>query len=65
MKEFRLRLIIIAAAIALSIYLLYPTYLDFQNSSDIKQSLELKREQLKQSDPDLTKSQIDRLIRYN
>ena len=65
MKEFRLRLIIIAAAIALSIYLLYPTYLDFQNSSDIKQSLELKREQLKQSYPDLTKSQIDRLINAN
>jgi SecD/SecF fusion protein len=65
MKEFRLRLIIIAAAIALSIYLLYPTYLDFQNSSDIKESLELKREQLKQSYPDLTKSQIDRLITTN
>ncbi len=63
MKEFRVRLIIIAAAIALSIYLLYPTYLDFQNSSDIKQLLKLKREKLKQTDPDLTKSQIDRFIR--
>ncbi|MCU0406795.1 MAG: protein translocase subunit SecD [Ignavibacteriaceae bacterium] len=63
MKEFRLRLIIIVAAIALSIYLLYPTYLDYQNSSDIKQSLELKKEQLKKSDPDLTKIQVDRLIR--
>jgi len=65
MKEFRFRLIIIAAAIALSIYLLYPTYLDFQNSSDIKESLELKREQLKKSYPDLTKSQIDRFIIAN
>jgi SecD/SecF fusion protein len=63
MKEFRFRLIIIAAAITLSIYLLFPTYLDFQNSSDIKESLQLKREQLKQSDPDLTKAQTDRLIR--
>ncbi|HSW56555.1 MAG TPA: protein translocase subunit SecD [Ignavibacteriaceae bacterium] len=63
MKEFRFRLIIIAAAIALSIYLLFPTYLDFQNSSDIKESLQLKREQLKQSDPDLSKAQTDRLIR--
>ena len=62
MKEFRFRLIIIVAAIALSIYLLYPTYLDYRNSSDIKQTLELNREQLKQSDPDLTKAQTDRLI---
>ena len=63
MKEFRFKLIIIVAAIALSIYLLYPTYLDYQNSSDIKQSLELKKEQLKKSDPDLTKAQVDRIIR--
>ena len=63
MKEFRFKLIIIVAAIALSIYLLYPTYLDYQNSSDIKQSLELKKEQLKKSDPDLTKAQVDRIVR--
>ncbi len=63
MKEFRFKLIIIVAAIVLSIYLLYPTYLDYQNSSDIKQSLELKKEQLKKSDPDLTKAQVDRIIR--
>jgi SecD/SecF fusion protein len=63
MKEFRVKLIIIAAAIVLSIYLLFPTYLDYRNSSDIKQSLGLKREQLKQSDPNLSKTQIDRLIR--
>jgi preprotein translocase subunit SecD len=63
MKEFRFRLIIIAAAIALSIYLLYPTYLDYRNSSDIKQTLELKRDQLKQSDPDLPKVQIEKQVR--
>jgi len=65
MKELRFRLIIIVAAIALSIYLLYPTYLDYQNSSDIKQTLELKRLQLVKENPDLTKSQIDKLIRTN
>lgn len=63
MKEFRFRLIIIVAAIALAIYLLYPTYLDYQNSSDIKQTLSSKREQLRQSSPDLTKSQLDRILR--
>ena len=65
MKEFRLRLIIIVAAVALSIYLLYPTYLDYQNSSDIKENLELKRLQLVKENPDLTKAQIDKLLRTN
>ncbi|NWG28164.1 MAG: protein translocase subunit SecD [Ignavibacteriaceae bacterium] len=63
MKEFRFRLIIIVAAIALAIYLLYPTFLDYQNSSDIKENLELKRLQLVKENPDLTKSQLDRLLR--
>jgi len=65
MKEFRFKLIIIAAAVALSIYLLYPTYLDYRNSSDIKEKLELKRLQLVKENPDLTKSQIDKLLRTN
>jgi len=63
MKEFRFRLIIIIAAIVLSIYLLYPTYLDYQNSSDIKETLELKRLQLVKENPDLTKTQINNLLR--
>jgi SecD/SecF fusion protein len=63
MKEFRFRLIIIVAAIVLSIYLLYPTYLDYQNSNDIKQTLELKRSELLQANPDLTKTQLDRTLR--
>ena len=62
MKEFRLRLIIIVAAIALSIYLLYPTYLDYQNSSDIKQTLASISKQLKQENPDLSKTQIDKIL---
>lgn len=65
MKEFRFRFIIIIAAIVLSVYLLYPTYLDFQNSSDIKQAEMKKQEQLKQTNPSLTKSEIDRLLRAN
>ncbi|MDH3268795.1 MAG: protein translocase subunit SecD, partial [Ignavibacteria bacterium] len=63
MKEFRLRLIIIIAAIALSVYLLYPTYLDYQNSSDIKQTLASISKQLKQENPDLSKTQIDKILR--
>lgn len=63
MKEFRLRLIIILAAIVLSIYLLYPTYLDYQNSKDIKKVLSSISEQLKEEKPNLTKSQLDKILR--
>lgn len=63
MREFRFKLILIVAAIVLSIYLLYPTYVDYQNSSDVKETLQLKEEQLLKDNPDLNKSQIDRILR--
>lgn len=63
MKQFRFRLILIIAAIVLSIYLLYPTYLDYQNNQDIKANLEQIREEFKQANPDLSKAQIDKIIR--
>jgi SecD/SecF fusion protein len=63
MKEFRFKLIIIIAAILFSLYLLYPTYLDYQNGREIKHSLEIDKEQLQKNDPDLSKSQIDNLLK--
>jgi preprotein translocase subunit SecD len=60
MKEYRFRLIIIIAAVALSIYLLYPTYLDYQNNKKIESSLDSKREELKKSQ--LSKTEIDNLL---
>jgi len=63
MREFRFRLILIIAAIVLSIYLLYPTYVDYQNSSEIKQALELKKDQILRDNPELNKSQVDRILR--
>jgi preprotein translocase subunit SecD len=63
MKEFRFRLIIIIAAIVLAVYLLYPTYQDYQNSKDIKQTLESERQQLIKENPDITKAQIDKALR--
>ena len=63
MKEFRFKLIIIVAAIALSVYLLYPTYLDYQNNKEIKQVLETNKEQLKKSNSDLSKTQIDNILK--
>jgi SecD/SecF fusion protein len=63
MKEFRFRIILIIGAIGLSLYLLYPTYVDYQNNKQINQVLEDKRNELLSSQPNLTKTQIDRQLR--
>jgi SecD/SecF fusion protein len=63
MKEFRFRLIIIVAAIALSLYLLYPTYVDYENSNKIKETVAKLSEQLKEENPDLPKTQINNILR--
>ncbi|MFO7526164.1 MAG: protein translocase subunit SecD [Ignavibacteriaceae bacterium] len=63
MKEFRFRFILILAAIALCIYLLYPTYQDYQNNKEINSVLDQKREELKADNPDFTRIQIDRAVR--
>lgn len=63
MKEFRYRFILILAAVVLSLYLLYPTFQDYQFSKQISSILEERRQELLQSNPDLTKAQIDRELR--
>ena len=59
MKELRFRLILILGAIALSVYLLYPTYVDYRNSQRIDKILENRREQIVKEDPQFTKQQVD------
>ena len=59
MKELRFRLILILGAIALSVYLLYPTYVDYRNSQRIDKILETRREQIVKEDPQFTKQQVD------
>jgi preprotein translocase subunit SecD len=63
MKEFRFRIIIVLSAIVLALYLLYPTYVDYQNSNDINKILEEKRQQFLAENPDLTLSQLDNMLR--
>jgi len=63
MKEFRFRLFLIIGAIALSVFLLYPTYVDYQNSNDIKQILDKRREQITQANPELTKADIEKHLK--
>ncbi len=59
MKELRFRLILILAAIALSVYLLYPTYVDYRNSQKLDKILAKDREEIIKADPQLTKQQVD------
>src|SRR3990170_5786637 len=63
MKEFRFRIVIVLAAIVLAVYLLLPTYFDYQNSQDIDKVLEQKKQDFLTTNPELTKSQLDKMLR--
>lgn len=62
MKEFRFKIIIVLAAVLLSIYLLYPTYQDYQNTKFLTAALETKRNELKKQYPDLPKDKIEQMV---
>lgn len=62
MKEFRFKIILIAAAVVLSVYLLYPTFQDYQNNKTLTAALESKRNEIQKLNPDLTKDQINKMV---
>lgn len=62
MKEFRFRIILILAFVALSLYLLYPTYADFQNTSNIQEALSSYEDSLKNVNPGISKDELDRAL---
>ncbi|OQA64185.1 MAG: protein translocase subunit SecD [Ignavibacteriales bacterium UTCHB2] len=62
MKEFRFKIIIVLAAVALSIYLLYPTYQDYQNTKFLTAALDSKRNELKKEFPNLPKDKIEQMV---
>ncbi len=59
MKELRFRLLLILGAIALSVYLLYPTYVDYRNTQKLDKILEKERKEIVETHPQLTKQQVD------
>jgi len=63
MKEFRFRIIIVLGAIGLALYLLYPTYVDFQNTKVINKKLEERKQHLLAANPDLTTSQLEKILK--
>lgn len=62
MKEYRFRIIIILAAIALSIYLLYPTFLDYQNNKHIQSVVDQKKQEILKQNPKISKSELEELL---
>lgn len=62
MKELRFRIILIAGAIALCLYLLYPTYKDYRNNKEVTAQVEGLRPSIKKSNPSLTNAQIKDII---
>lgn len=62
MKEIRFRLFLVLGAIALSVYLLIPTYKDFQNNRKVTQQLTYLEDSLKKSNPNLPAIQIKEFI---
>ncbi len=62
MKELRFRLILILGAIALSLYLLYPTYQDIQFTKQMDKTLSERRQDLKAANPDISNEKLDTRI---
>lgn len=62
MKELRFRLILIIGAIALSLYLLYPTYQDYQNNNEVTETLSTLEDSVKKSNPDISSVELKDFI---
>ncbi len=64
MKEFRFKLIMILAFIGLSLYLLYPTYQDYQNTKEIEQNLTKFEKEIKVKNPTISEAKLQNLIAF-
>jgi preprotein translocase subunit SecD len=63
MKELRFRLILIIGAVALSLYLLYPTYVNYQTTKRIDQVLAKKSAALRAADPTISNDAVDNKVK--
>ncbi|HMN49755.1 MAG TPA: protein translocase subunit SecD [Ignavibacteriaceae bacterium] len=62
MKEYRFKIILILALVALSIYLLYPTLQDYQNTKKLNAELNVEKTVLQKDDPKISKQQLNKQI---
>jgi len=64
MKEFRFKIILILAAIGLSIYLLYPTYQNYTNNEKISKFVSNRQLELKEAQPNISKIELDKVEKF-
>lgn len=63
MKEYRFTIILILGALALSIYLLFPTYKNYKNNKEIDKIVSEKKVELKKLQPNLSREKVDKALR--
>ncbi len=64
MKEFRFRIFVILGAIALCLYLLYPTYADYQNNKKIETEIETIKQTTLSNNPDMSDADIESFLEF-
>ena len=63
MKEFRFRIILVLAALVLAVYLLLPTYYDYNNTQKLDKILNERKQELVKEHPNLSTSEINKLLK--
>ncbi|MCP5062067.1 MAG: protein translocase subunit SecD, partial [Ignavibacteriae bacterium] len=64
MKELRFRTMLVVFAVALSLFLLYPTYQDSNFTTQISEQVENFRKDIKASNPTLSAEEVESLLEY-
>ncbi len=64
MKELRLRSFFVVAAVALSLYLLFPTYQDYSNNQQISGTINNLRDSIKSNNNNLSDKQIESILEF-
>jgi SecD/SecF fusion protein len=62
MKELRFRIILIVGVIALSLYLLYPTYQDYRNNKKVSEQTASLQALIKKTHPNISEGQMKDLV---
>jgi len=64
MKEFRSRIILIVAAVAFSVYLLYPTYSDYKNNQELKAKLATLKDSILKVNPKISEDNFENRLSF-
>ncbi len=62
MKEFRFRIAVIVGVLALSIFLLWPTYADYVTNQEIAEEISVVRDSIKNANPQISDSELEKVL---